>query len=131
MGIFLLFLLLASIYGSESCNNSFEGKVVRASGTFSYPEWSATEPLGLMTLDKDACEYYVLILDARKNFSFEWDVNISNSWAENYGCGRYNCVAKTNKDGAVRLIFKPESLQLRSDYNFVLPPLDQQPNKYY
>lgn len=77
-----------------------------------------------MTFDEDTCQYSVLISGIKENFSFEWKVTISNAWTENYGCGKGNCIAKTDQDGAVRLIFKPESLQLTSDYNFVLPTVD-------
>ncbi len=86
MGIFLLFLLLASIYGSESCSNRFEGKVVRAAGDWSpLPIWNALEPLGLMKYDTNTCEYTLTLAGLRPNNNYRWKIVIDGSWSQNYG----------------------------------------------
>ena len=47
--------------------------------------WSANEPLGLMTYDKKFCLYTLTLIRLRPNFEYKWKIIINNSFKENYG----------------------------------------------
>ena len=84
--VFIFAIILASINGSESCTNRFEGKAVRVAGDWSpLPTWNALEPLGLMKYDSTNCEYTLTLAGLRPDNNYRWKIVIDGSWSQNYG----------------------------------------------
>jgi hypothetical protein len=74
------------------CNNAYFGsKSVRAVGDWardagsSLGNWSALEPLGLMTFEKKLCKYTLVVEKLQAGFTYEWKIVVDNSFRENYG----------------------------------------------
>jgi hypothetical protein len=75
-----------------TCNNAYFGaKSVRAVGDWARDSgsplgnWSAVEPLGLMTFEKRICKYTLVLEKLQADFKYEWKLVVDNSFKENYG----------------------------------------------
>ena len=72
------------------CVNRYNTKDVRASGSWSVPDFDAADPLGLMTFNEEECFHSVVFSNLQPNTQYKWKVTIGNSWKENYGCSGCN-----------------------------------------
>ncbi len=74
-----------------ACTNSFSQKIVKAVGNWatdansSLGNWSACEPLGLMTFENKTCMYTIVLENLKPRAKYLWKVAIDNSFNENYG----------------------------------------------
>jgi hypothetical protein len=127
--IFGLILCTTSAFSisPKACVNSFSSKSVKATGDWSIDagsatNWNAADSKGLMEFDETSCIYILVLTGLKKSFQYSWKVSINDAWVESYGCNGLNgpnCLASTNSDGAIRLMFKPNfnPPQLASDWN--------------
>jgi hypothetical protein len=76
---------------TSNCKNSFFENIVKAVGDWatdaksSLGNWSACEPLGLMTFEKKTCMYTIVLENLKPRTKYLWKVTIDNSFKDNMG----------------------------------------------